>query len=93
MIDVRIPVLVYLTCFSLCVVSILGLAAEKKKQEAKDNPEAKAKAKQKKKKERLQRQLTLKVFLKSCRMNKMHKMAKQSMELRPNMAGLVDYMF
>lgn len=50
MIDVRIPVLVYLTCFSLCVVSILGLAAEKKKQEAKDNPEAKAKAKQKKKK-------------------------------------------
>ena len=65
----------------------------KKKQEAKDNPEAKAKAKQKKKKERIQRQLTLKVFLKSCRMNKMHKMAKQSMELRPNMAGLVDYMF
>lgn len=76
MIDVRIPVLVYLTCFSLCVVSILGLAAEKKKQEAKDNPEAKAKAKQKRKKERLQRQLTLKVFLKSCRMNKMHTMTK-----------------
>ncbi len=49
MIDVGNPVLTYTTCFILCliVVSILGLAAEKRAQEAKNNPDAKAKNKAK----------------------------------------------